>query len=75
MTKLENTIVKELVHKSLVKLYLRYIDDTLLSVKEKDINHIHKRLNSFDKSIKFTADTIPDGNVHFLDIKIDKKLY
>ena len=72
MTKLENTIVKELVHKSLVKLYLRYIDDTLLSVKEKDINHIHKRLNSFDKSIKFTVDTLPDGNVHFLDIKIDK---
>ena len=72
MTKLESTIVKELLHKSLVKLYLRYVDDTLLLVKDEDINHIHKRLNSFDKSIKFTVDTFPDGNVHFLDIKIDK---
>ena len=29
MTELESTIVKELVDKSLVKLYLRYVDDTL----------------------------------------------
>ena len=72
MTELESTVIKELVDKSLVKLYLRYIDDTLLLVKDEDINLIHKRLNSFDKSIKFTVDTFPDGNVHFLDIKIDK---
>ena len=37
MTGLESTIVKELVNKSLVKLYLRYVDDTLLLVKDKDI--------------------------------------
>ena len=72
MTKLESTIVKELVDKSLVKLYMRYVDDTLLLVKDKDINYIHKRLNSFDKNIKFTIDTFPDGKVHFLDIKVDK---
>ena len=72
MTELESTVIKELVDKSLVKLYLRYIDDTLFLVKDEDINLIHKRLNSFDKSIKFTVDTFPDGNVHFLDIKIDK---
>ena len=70
MTELENTIVKELVDKSLVKLYLKYVDDTLL-LKIK-INLIHKYLNSFDKSIEFIVDTFPDGNVHFLDIKIDK---
>ena len=51
---------------------MRYVYDTLLLVKDKDINHIHKRLNSFDKNIKFTVDTFPDGNVHFLDIKVDK---
>ena len=72
MTKLESTTVKELVDKSLVKLYMRYVDDTLLLVKDKDINYIHKCLNSFDKSIKFTVDTFPDGKVHFLDIKVDK---
>ena len=72
MIKLESTIVKELVNKSLVKLYMRYVDDTLLLVKDKDINCIHKRLNSFGKNIKFTVDTFPDGNVYFSDIKADK---
>ena len=72
MTELESTIVKELVDKSLVKLYMRYVDDTLLLVKDKDINYIHKRLASFDKNIKYTVDTFPDGNVHLLDIKFDK---
>ena len=65
MTELESTIVKELVDKSLVKLYMRYVDNTLLLVNDTDINYIHKRLNSFDKNIKFTVDTLPDGNVHF----------
>ena len=72
MTELESTLVKELVDKSLVKLYMRYVDDTLLLVKDKDINYIQKLLNSFDKNIKFTVDTFPDGKVHFLDIKVDK---
>ena len=70
MTKLESTIVEELIDKSLVKLYLRYVDDTLLLVKDKDINYVYKRLSSFDKNIKFTVNTFTDGNVHFLDIKV-----
>ena len=69
---LESAIVKELVDKSLVKLYMRYVDDSLLFVKDKDINHIHKCLNYFDKNIRFTVDTFPDGNMFFLDIKVDK---
>ena len=72
MTELESTIVKELVNKSLVKLYMRYAADTLLLVKDKDINYIHKRLNSFDKNIKFTVDTFQNSNAHFLDIKVNK---
>ena len=72
MTELESATVKELVDKSLVKLYMRYANDTLLLVKDKDINYIQKRLNSFVKNIKFTFDTFPDGNERFLDIKGDK---
>ena len=70
MTKLESTIVEELIDKSLVKLYMGYVDDTLLLVKDKDINYVYKRLSSFDKNIKFTVNTFTDGNVHFLDIKV-----
>ena len=72
MTKLEKIIVKDLVDKSLRKVYMQYVDNTFLLVKEKDIKLIHKCLNSFDKNIKFTIDKFPDGNVHFLDIQIDK---
>ena len=72
MAKLESTIVKELVDNSLIKLCMRYVGDTLLLVKDKNINYIHKHLNSFDKNNKFTVDTFPDCNVHFLDINIDK---
>ena len=45
---------------------------SLLLVKDKDINHIHKRLKSFDKNIKFTVFTFPNGSVHFLDIKVNE---
>ena len=72
MTELEKIIIKDLVDKSLIKVYRRYVDDTLLLVKEKAMKLIHERLNSFDKNIKCTIDNFPDGNVHFLDIQIDK---
>ena len=48
---LERIIVKKSLHKSLVKLYMRYVDDTLILVKYKDINYLYRRLNSFDKNI------------------------
>ena len=72
MTDLESTVVKEVVDQSLAKLYIRYVDDTILLVKDKDIDYIDKRLNSFDKNIKFTIETFPDGNIYLLDIKVDK---
>ena len=56
ITELEKSIVKDLVDRYLIKVYMRYVDDTLLLVKEKDIKLIHERLNSFDKNIKFTID-------------------
>ena len=69
---LRGRIVKESVDKSLAKLYMRHVNDTLLLVKDKDIDYIHKRWNSFDKNIKLTVDIFPNSNVHFLDIKVDK---
>ena len=72
MTELEKIIVKDLVDKSLIKVYMRYVDDTLLLVKEKDVKVIHERLNSFDKNIKFTLDKFPDSNVHFSTFRLTK---
>ena len=72
MTELESIIVKELVNKSLIKICMRYANDTLLLVKDKDVNRIHASLNSFNKIIKFAIDNLPDGNINFLDIKFEK---
>ena len=72
MTELGKIFVKYLVDNSLIKVYMRYVDDTLLLVKERHIKLIHERLNSSDKNIKFTIDNFPDAIVHFLDIQIDK---
>ena len=74
MNELENIIVKDLVDKSLIKVYMQYVDDTSLLAKQKDIKFIHERLNSFDKNMNFTTDNFPDGNVHFLDIQTEKSM-
>ena len=41
-------------------------------VKREDLQHVFHQLNSFHPNIKFTADDFSDGNVHFLDLLIDK---
>ena len=51
---------------------MRYVDDTLLFAKVKDIKLIHEYLNSFSKNIKFAIGNFPDSNAHFLEIHIDK---
>ena len=56
MNELEEIIAKDLVDKSLMKRYMRYVDENLHLVKEISIKIIHERLNSFDKNIKFTID-------------------
>ena len=68
MTEWKKIIAKVLFDKSLIKVYMRYIDDTLPLVNKKDINLIHGRLSSFDEKIKFTIDNFTDGNAYFLDI-------
>ena len=48
MTELEKIIVKDLIDKSLIKVYMLYVDNALLLVKEKDIKFMTECLNSFD---------------------------
>ena len=71
MTELEKFILDELINDNIVKFYIRYVDDTLLLVKLEDTDKIPKKFNSFDKNIQFTVDKFLNGNVHFLDIKIN----
>ena len=71
MTEFDRLVVDKLIKDGLIKIYLRYKDDTLVLAKVEDIVNIMKLFNSFDKSIQLTINTFEDSIVHFLDIKID----
>ena len=74
MTEFENIIIKPLLEDMTLGFYKRYVDDTLVLVKPKDINKLLSMFNSFHKEIQFTVDTFNDGNIHFLDLKISHSL-
>ena len=71
MTEFDRLVVDKLITDGLIKIYLRYKDDTLVLAKVEDIVNIMKLFNSFDKSIQLTINRFEDSIVHFLDIKID----
>ena len=50
MTELEDLVIRKLMDDSVIKFYARYVDDTLLMVKPKDIERVHQSLNRFDKN-------------------------
>ena len=56
MTALEKIILNDLSKDSVIKFYIRYIDDTFMLVKPENIDKILKKFNSFDKSIQCTFD-------------------
>ena len=70
LTEFENLIAKPFIGTSVLKFYCIYVDDTLVMIKKDKIQHVLNSFNSFDKNLRFTADTFNDGNIHFLDIKI-----
>ena len=72
LTELEKVIVQPLIDSGMLKFYIRYVDDTLVLMKRSDLQHVLDQLNSFHPNLKFTVDDFPEGNVHFLDLLIDK---
>ena len=70
MTELEKNILPSLIESGIIKSYIRYVDDTLVLIKESEIQNVIDTFNSFDRNLKFTVDTFEDGNIHFLDISV-----
>ena len=70
MTELEIKIVDSLFKDSLLKLYNRFVDDTLALIKESVIDNVLSKLNGFHPSLNFTVDKFDDGFVYYLDLKI-----
>ena len=63
LSEFEDIIVSEPVNSGVIKFYRRYVDDTLLLIRPSDIQFVLDKFKSF-------VDDFPDGNVHFLDLKI-----
>jgi hypothetical protein len=70
MTELEKRVLPKLIAEGAIKFYIRYVDDTLVLIKEDKVNEVLKRFNDFDNNLKFTVDSFEDGIVHFLDILV-----
>ena len=50
MTECEKVIVNQLIENNIVKFYIRYVDDTLLVLRMKDIDIVLNKFNSFNKN-------------------------
>ena len=70
MTDLEKNVIKKFVNNGTIKFYGRYVDDTLLVIKPKDIGRIHQALNKFDKNLCFTVDRFDHVVPDFLDLEL-----
>ena len=71
MTEFEHTIINDLVSNNTLPFYIRYVDDTLVLIKPEDIDKVLRIFNGFTPGIKFTHDSFPDENIHFLDLSIN----
>ena len=70
LTEFEKAIVNDLIKTRIITFYRRYVDDTLVLIKPKDIPFVLDKFNSFDKNLKFTVDNFENSKIHFLDLEI-----
>ena len=70
LPEIEKVVVALLIESGFLKFYCRYVDDTLVLVKEDQIDKILKAFNSFHNNLPFTGDKFENEDVHFLDLKI-----
>ena len=70
MAELEQKVIKNFVDNGTIIFYERYVNDSLLVVKPKDIGRIHHTLNKFHKNLRFTVDKFDNVVPHFLDLEL-----
>ena len=70
LTEFGKVVVTPLMKNGTLKFYCRYVEDTLVFVKEDQIEKILKAFNSFHNNLRFTVEKFENEDVHFLDLKI-----
>ena len=71
MAHIEETNIKPILYK--FSFYSRYVDDTLISGTEDNINSLYTTLNQTNQRIKFTREDECHQKINFLDISIERK--
>ena len=66
MVELEGTIIPSLSNK--IKLWKRYVDDTIAFVKTDEIINVLSSLNSHYSNIQFTMEIEQSNQIPFLDV-------
>ena len=70
LTEFEKKVGMPLKKSGIEKFYWRYVNDTLVLVKEDQIDNILKAFNSFHNNLQFTVDKFENEDVYFLNLKI-----
>ena len=70
MTEMEKTIMKKFIDHKILLFYERYVDETLIAIKQEHLKLVHYALNNFDNYLNFIVDTFDNVVPHFLDIEI-----
>ena len=71
MVELETSVISNLNDK--IKLWKKFVDDTICFAKSEYTNNILLALSSFHQNIKFTFETEKDDAIPFLDVLIIRK--
>ena len=71
MEELENSVLKKA--RGMVRLWRRYVDDTLAVVKEGTEDIILQVLNNEHGSIRFTCEKEVEGRIPFLDVDLKRE--
>ena len=72
MVELERTIISSLSDK--IKLWKRYVDDTIAFVKTDEINNVLSYLNSCYSNIQFTMEIEQNNQIPFFDVLLIRKV-
>ena len=64
MVELEARVISPLIDDDTIKFYTRLVDDTLLLLKEEDIEQVKTALERFDSNLKFSYDKFENEAPH-----------
>ena len=70
MTELEDVIIEPPFADGKIKFYCRFADHTLLVIKPENVSQVHKALNKFDSSLRFTVGMFQNEVTHFLGFEL-----